>query len=210
MHKAGVTEDVVLAVINSVLAVPPTGYTQPCWAPLPSLPAPVAPPPYLPQQPLLALAPPPPAPAALPPPPQAAGSSIHSGHWSCPAFWWSPPRQGLCSLSHATRGHILHLTGSLAVSEQAGSVHTLHRKPHPSPSLVSEMLSRALLEIGANITSFSGASGGTCRLAIAVEARVPEHILWMQSGRAQDCVARRCVRLTNPDSLHDTWRAFHP
>ena len=46
-------------------------------------------------------------------------------------------------------------------------------------------------------------------LTIAKEAGVPEsNILWMQSGHAQDRAARRCVRLTNPDRLYDTWRAF--
>ncbi len=46
-------------------------------------------------------------------------------------------------------------------------------------------------------------------LTVAIEAGVPEHILWMQSGHAQDRAARRYVRLTNPDRLYDTWRAFH-
>ena len=44
-------------------------------------------------------------------------------------------------------------------------------------------------------------------LTVAIEAGVPEHILWMQSGHAQDRAARRYVRLTNPDCLYDTWCA---
>ena len=87
-------------------------------------------------------------------------------------------------------------------------VLTLHGNPQPSPSLVSEMLSRALLEIGVNTASFSGASGRMGGLTVAIEARVPEHILWMQSGHAQDRAARRYVRITITDRLYDTWRAF--
>ena len=89
-----------------------------------------------------------------------------------------------------------------------GRVLTLHKNPQPSPSLVSDMLSRALLEIGVHTASFSGASGRMGGLTVAIEAGVPEHILWMQSGHAQDRAARRYVRLTNPDRLYDTWRAF--
>ena len=71
------------------------------------------------------------------------------------------------------------------------------------------MLSKALLEIGVSTTSFSGASGRMGGLTVPVEAGVPEHILWMQSGHAQDRAARRFVRLTNPDRLYNTWRAFN-
>jgi hypothetical protein len=45
-------------------------------------------------------------------------------------------------------------------------------------------------------------------LTIATEAGIPENIMWMQSGLAQDRAARRYVRLTDPDRLYDTWRAF--
>ena len=45
-------------------------------------------------------------------------------------------------------------------------------------------------------------------LTIATEAGVLESIMWMQSGHAQDRSARHNVRLTNPDRLYDTWRAF--
>ncbi len=45
-------------------------------------------------------------------------------------------------------------------------------------------------------------------LTVAAEAGVPESIMWMQSGHAQSMAARRYVRLTDPDRLYDTWRAF--
>jgi hypothetical protein len=45
-------------------------------------------------------------------------------------------------------------------------------------------------------------------LTVATTAGVPESIMWMQSGHAQSMAARRYVRLTDPDRLYDTWRAF--
>ena len=44
---------------------------------------------------------------------------------------------------------------------------------------------------------------------VATETGVPEAIMWKQSRHAQDRAARRYVRLTNPDRLYDTWRAFN-
>ncbi len=51
----------------------------------------------------------------------------------------------------------------------------------------------------------------SCRmggLTVATTAGVPESIMWMQSGHTQSMAARRYVRLTDPDRLYDTWRAF--
>ena len=45
-------------------------------------------------------------------------------------------------------------------------------------------------------------------LTVATTACVPESIMWMQSGHAQSMAARRYVRLTDPDRLYDTRRAF--
>jgi hypothetical protein len=59
----------------------------------------------------------------------------------------------------------------------------------------------------------ASSSGASCRmdgLTVAAEAGVPESILWMQNGHAHDPAARHHVRLTNPDRLYDTWRAFRP
>jgi len=46
------------------------------------------------------------------------------------------------------------------------------------------------------------------RFARRLPPDVPEHILWMQSGHAQDAAARRYVRLGSPALLYDTWAAF--
>ncbi len=39
-------------------------------------------------------------------------------------------------------------------------------------------------------------------LTVATEAGVPESIMWMQSGHAQDRAARHYVRHTNPGRLY--------
>ncbi len=66
----------------------------------------------------------------------------------------------------------------------------------------------ALRMIGVDTTSFSGVCCRMGGLPVATEAGVPENIMWMQSRHAQDKAARRYVRLTSPDKLYDTWRAF--
>ena len=90
----------------------------------------------------------------------------------------------------------------------AGDTYTIHPDPAPSPAQVSAMVVAALRMIGVDTSSFSGVCCRMGGLTVATEAGVPENILWMQSGHAQDRAARRYVRLTNPDRLYDTWRAF--
>jgi hypothetical protein len=89
-----------------------------------------------------------------------------------------------------------------------GSSWVLHTDPNPSPACVSAMVVSALRMIGVDTASFSSVCCRMGGLTVATEAGVPENILWMQSGHAQDRAARRYVRLTNPDRLYDTWRAF--
>ena len=90
-----------------------------------------------------------------------------------------------------------------------GDSWVLHPDPKPSPACVSAMVVAALRMIGVDTTAFSGVCCRMGGLTVATEAGVPENILWMQSGHAQDRAARRYVRLTNPDRLYDTWSAFH-
>ena len=90
----------------------------------------------------------------------------------------------------------------------AGDTYTIHPDPAPSPAQIPAMVVAALRMIGVDTTAFSGVCCRMGGLTIATEAGVPESILWMQSGHAQDRAARRYVRLTNPDRLYDTWRAF--
>jgi hypothetical protein len=70
------------------------------------------------------------------------------------------------------------------------------------------MVVSALRMIDVDTSAFTGVFCRMGGLTIATEAGVPESILWMQSGHTQDRAARRYVRLTNPDRLYDTWRAF--
>jgi hypothetical protein len=85
----------------------------------------------------------------------------------------------------------------------------LHPDPEPTPALISSMVVSALRMINVDTTAFTGVCCRMGGLTIATEAGVPENIMWMQSGHAQDRAARRYVRLTNPDRLYDTWRAFN-
>jgi hypothetical protein len=70
------------------------------------------------------------------------------------------------------------------------------------------MVVRALGHIGFNTALFSGISARRGGLSTAIEAGVPEAILWMQSGHAQDVAARRYVRLGSPKLLYRTWESF--
>jgi hypothetical protein len=70
------------------------------------------------------------------------------------------------------------------------------------------MIVRGLEHVGFDPSLFSGISARRGGLSTAIEKGVPEHILWMQSGHAQDAAARRYVRLGSPALLYDTWAAF--
>ena len=78
----------------------------------------------------------------------------------------------------------------------------------PSPTHCSEMIVRGLTHVGFDPDWFSGVCARRGGLSTAIEAGVPEHILWMQSGHAQTVAARTYVRLNSPTLLYDTWAAF--
>jgi hypothetical protein len=61
----------------------------------------------------------------------------------------------------------------------------------PTAGEASAMVVRALGHVGYNTALFSGISARRGGLSTAIEAGVPEAILWMQSGHAQDVAARR-------------------
>jgi hypothetical protein len=62
--------------------------------------------------------------------------------------------------------------------------------------------------VGFDTTYYSGISARKGGLFTAIEASVPEHILWMQSGHAQDVAARRYVQLNSPALLYRTYESF--
>ncbi len=78
----------------------------------------------------------------------------------------------------------------------------------PTAGEASAMVVRALGHVGYNTALFSGISARRGGLSTAIEAGVPEAILWMQSGHAQDVAARRYIQLRSPKLLYRTWEAF--
>jgi hypothetical protein len=46
-------------------------------------------------------------------------------------------------------------------------------------------------------------------LTVATAAGVPESIMWMQSGHAQDVAARRYIQLNSPALLYKTYESFN-
>ena len=78
----------------------------------------------------------------------------------------------------------------------------------PTSEEGSAMVVRALGLVGYNTDLFSGISARRGGLSTAIEAGVPEAILWMQSGHAQDVAARRYIRLGSPRLFYRTWDAF--
>ena len=65
----------------------------------------------------------------------------------------------------------------------------MHRAP--SSNAVADMTVRGLQHIGLDTTFFSAVCVRSGGLSTAIEAGVPEVILWMQSGHAQEVAARR-------------------
>jgi hypothetical protein len=78
----------------------------------------------------------------------------------------------------------------------------------PTSGDLSCMIVAGLHRAGYDTALFSGISARRGCLSTAIEAGVPEHILWMQSGHAQDVAARRYVQLGSPALLYDTYAAF--
>ena len=70
------------------------------------------------------------------------------------------------------------------------------------------MVVRGVGLTGLDTSCFSGVRARKGGLSTAIEANVPEHILWMQSGHAQTKAARVYVQLRSPALLYDTWKAF--
>ena len=79
----------------------------------------------------------------------------------------------------------------------------------PSPrDSVTKAIRRCLTAVQADTTHFSGISARKGGLTTAIEAKVPEYILFMQSGHGQKKAARAYMHLQSPEHLFDTWQAF--
>lgn len=79
---------------------------------------------------------------------------------------------------------------------------------NPSPGTFSSWIVCALRYIGVDNAAFTGVSARRGGISTAIEAGVPEVVLWMQSGHAQTRAARRYITLNSPALLYKTWEAF--
>jgi len=83
------------------------------------------------------------------------------------------------------------------------------RKLKPSPTSFSTMILQALKHAGANTRDYSGVCARRGCISTATEAKVPEAILWLQSGHAQTRSSRAYIKLAKPDLLFATWASFN-
>jgi hypothetical protein len=70
------------------------------------------------------------------------------------------------------------------------------------------MIPAALGYIGIKSSGFSGRSARIGGISIATEARVPEYLVWMQSGHKMTKSARNYIKLTNVSLLYSAFNAF--
>ena len=71
------------------------------------------------------------------------------------------------------------------------------------------MILKALKPAGADSRDYSGVCARRGCISTATEAKVPEAILWPQSGHAQTRSSRAYIKLAKPDLLFATWAAFN-
>jgi len=79
---------------------------------------------------------------------------------------------------------------------------------HRSSQQISSGVKRVCAHFGANPAYFSGVSTRKGGLTIAIQAGVPEVILFLQSGHGQTRAARRYITFTEPSRLFETFQAF--
>ena len=79
----------------------------------------------------------------------------------------------------------------------------------PPTECVSASIVRAVGLVGVDTAFFSGICARKGGLSTAIENGVPEEIVWMQSGHANNPAARRYVELGSPALLYKTWEAFN-
>jgi len=72
----------------------------------------------------------------------------------------------------------------------------------------AEMVVAGLAHVGYDPEWFSGVCARRGGISRALEAKVPEHILWMQTGHSQTKSARVYAELGIPKLLYETWGAF--
>ena len=78
----------------------------------------------------------------------------------------------------------------------------------PSPTSFSDMILKAPKLAGADTRNFLGVCARWGCISTAIEAGVPEPIIWLQTGHAQSTSVRSYIKLSKPDLLFATWAAF--
>jgi hypothetical protein len=78
----------------------------------------------------------------------------------------------------------------------------------PAPTSFTDMILKALKLAGADTRDVSGVCAHRGCISTAIEAGVPEPIIWLQTGHAQSVSARTYIKLSKPDLLFATWAAF--
>ena len=78
----------------------------------------------------------------------------------------------------------------------------------PTSSQFADMVVAGLAQVGYDPEWFSGVCARRGGISTALEAKVPEHILWMQTGHSQSKAARTYAQLGSPEQLYETWEAF--
>lgn len=138
-----------------------------------------------------------------------ARSRFHDLVWQLQAYMedaWLSPRSGCtkksapharCPLCPPLFPHTMRTVNGLHFS-----------RSHPTPSTFSSWIVEALGYVGVDTSAFSGVCARRGGLSTAIEAGVPEVILWMQSGHAQSRAARQYVTLNSPALLYGTWESF--
>ena len=82
------------------------------------------------------------------------------------------------------------------------------RKTAPSPSAFSGMILKGLKLAGADTRGYSGVCACRGCITTAMEAGVPEAVLWLQSGHGSDRSSRTYINLHDPALPFQTWAAF--
>jgi hypothetical protein len=78
----------------------------------------------------------------------------------------------------------------------------------PTSSQFADMVVAGLAQVGYDPEWFSGVCARRGGISTALEAKVPEHILWMQTGHSQSKAARTYAQLGSPEQLYETLEAF--
>ena len=85
---------------------------------------------------------------------------------------------------------------------------TADLKKNCSRQMVSSAVKRCMIMIGVDPLNFSGISMRRGGLSVAIHARVPEAILYIQSGHGKGSSARRYIVQSDPQVLFESSQAF--